>query len=757
MMEDLGKYEGEFSAAIADFDGKVKAAAQIVDPYMSKKASPMPVDTVKKLEDFKKSVLEFNNACKVFSKRAKEITTTMTDQKTLLAQKVEDAKLAAGEDPEVLKQQLAATSEKLASATVDLSSANDRVQELTTERDAIQAAAEKQREDEVAQWREKLRAAELNFTEQRAALDAELGETRLALQIESAALAELREKLRAAEAAAAQASVQRDEAVAEAAECRKKADFVSTKLEVTEKTRASEFRAYEQATQAHEKDLGEWERRCSDLRRQLEAAKGEREGMRSRLADEHLREHIRALQVENNQLREERVANLHSRASQNAAMAVESPLRTQLTAAEKEARFLQGEITALRDRLFEREKESFELAQRLEVETARGRATSDELAQKLFMAQMTIEQLSRGEDAGVAKSGGENSTSRRRASSDEMSQRSVGSQCEDRGRLELEREVLMLRGRLRDAEEDLASAQQRADEQRAYLEEKLLHAVRDYETQVGELRTQLKVVAYKNSRLAAELQNAESTLQSPAMDLLAAENEARLDEWRRGVEKRAVAAEMDAQSLQLRVASLRRENEQLREHYEAQLQRLTDDFNASIGRTQTPRGGSVAAGSRGVSIAPASSMSHQQQQQQQYPVDPLEVPLRSPSFIDKLHHIDEALLRIHSECVALDEKERRVGEQKEASLKKIADRMRYLQAAELFWSRDGRAQSGPNGESADEMLALTAREVEDLARQRAQVDSGAVLFYKELGEARARLQESSNALIKQRSELYKGA
>ncbi|CUG70060.1 Hypothetical protein, putative [Bodo saltans] len=380
---------------------------------------------------------------------------------------------------------------------------------------------------------------------------------------------------------------------------------VEQRLEFAEKKREGDFLAFEQATRDHERDIHEWQGKYSAAMMHVSRLKEEHAQLQQRLVDDHLREHIRVLQGENNQLREERVKLLQSSAKDpNAFRILTTALQDSIDSLNRDKQILADQITSLLATVDQKsaflhdeetrhavqlaavQRQNQELEQRVrrfEAQEAslKRRLVPDDMIQALIDShkRSTAKKASsrgRSEEQGSDEGDDDDNvneadaevSSRERSATPivervvETWERSV--QVDDVDRMHLERELVRLRADNQELADDVARLQQSDQKQRIDMQDKLIQQMKGFENQVDTLERETKLRAFKVAKLQQSNEALEESTRGLQRELEVAQRARALAEHNhQDVSKMYLSLEMENNSLDAKVRILRREIEEL--------------------------------------------------------------------------------------------------------------------------------------------------------------------------------------------------
>jgi hypothetical protein len=504
-------------------------------------------------------------------------------------------------------------------------------------------------------------------------------------------------------------------------------DTLSAQLKVAETCRANEFKAFERAIHVHETENIGFEKKIVDLQTQIETLKTEKEAMRARLVDDHLREHIRILQEENNKLREDRIQSNHARSNEKIQGGdLSAMLAAQLKELGQERQYYEKRVEGLSQQLAATEKSLFDATVSLETERSDHAAKMATLERKLMLLQLSPEKVK----AHVAEA--------KSVMEAPIVTRHVSVQATDNERKELVSQVTLLEARVTELTENLDLTERHGREQRAELERKMILEAEESAAVITSLQHQLKVAKYKlekaqkerdaSASAAARSESALSHASIHADDALSAERKQKL-------EKRAVEAALEAEGLRVKVRTLQRDLAEQRQYYEQKLEEARDGADAGS-QYRTPS--DVNHGSP----SPLPTKSNRNG------VSEAEARAR------KQLEIDDKLLKLHEESIKLNEKESAIEAKRIASENQLKDRLRWLESGVQFWqSPQGASQFGPEGETSEMMITKLSRDISGIQTQLKQLEDGMLRFFKEIGDRRTKIFETSTQLLKERAAL----
>ena len=730
-VSDAKKAADAMTGGLTTFEQDTKAAYALAEKYLQPKKGGMPDDTVKKVDDLKKSVSSFDTATKAMIAVSKDIASKLNAQKALLESELENAKMGDDEEtPAGMKKKIDAMKVEITRLVEEKDETERMLHEQMTQ---IQEECNAEKEELVKKYTETvdgLQAQVDDLTDQKEILTQKL-------TVEQEAVASLKATLTERDEKIAHLTERNDSLEAEATIATQSAkdykaerDVLAAQLKVAETCRANEFKAFERAIQSHEDETIGWEKKLAEAHRAVETMRAEKEAMRARLVDDHLREHIRVLQEENNNLREERIRDNHQRASEKAKDSdFSAVLAGQLREINQERTYFEQKIDVLTRELSAKEKALFDVSMTLETERSASQGKLEALQRQIQRLQLAPDQLEK--EIAEAKA----------IANKPPVTRAVSTQASDSDRKNWENELIVLRAHYAELQDRLEVTERSAQEQRRELENKLLAEAEDYTSQTNMLTNQLKAAKYKISKLQRELSESSERGESPSAASIIMMDE-RANERKQRLEKQAVEASLEAEGLRVRVRTLQRELLEQREYFERRIEELQYGSDGD----RAPPLEVHSNGNQSPQPQQASQSSNSQGRSSSLPA----AERRAAKQAD----IDEQLLQLHEVSIKLDEKERNVEARREASEKQIKDRQKWVEDALYFWRRPpGNTQRGPEGESPEDMIKKLSVERKQLEEQLKQVEEGMLRFYKEIGERRQKVFAQSTELLKERAEL----
>lgn len=531
------------------------------------------------------------------------------------------------------------------------------------------------------------------------------------------------------------------EAATTLAAARSEVEVTSVKLRIAEQSRNNEFRAFERAVQSHQSDLSAWEAKYADALAKAELHRLEKEALKERLCDDHLREHVRTLKAENDSLREQMI-------HRNQEKCDELARNVELSAAIADKA---AELITVRDYYESRLKGSQNEAQQLSKQLQDARLEGDrakmevegrlaELQRGAFYANLTktseMVQLSP-------------TTSPSRVSSHLRTTQGV--QVDDHERDAAVRALRERNGLIESLQRAIDETEGRMQQLRVEYEGRLVSQMQDHDASMTIVANQLKVTQFKLHRVqtqCADMEKEKATWLEK--DAAVSQIKQQLDDVLASMasrkqlhEKQLAQAAIETESLRARLRALHNENVRLRDDFELKLERLKTLSEAASPKWQLLAGGSPATTPKvdgaGGAATPGRDGSGSAA---------LNVKL------SKLKDLDDALLQIHSDSLALDKREETVRDRLQDSTSKLRNRLQHVKDSFRYWCHRDDREGGPNGEPLAQYLSGLREEERTLTSQLDTMEAEVVKFFHEIAEARKRLCAQSSSLLAERNAMH---
>lgn len=718
------------ATALADFEKASKSAFTLAEKYLQPKKGGLPDDTVKKVDELKQSVTAFDTASKALVTGLTTASQKLTAQKALLEAEVESARMEdETETPEYLKKQVDAMKVELQRLVDERQEVESTLHEQMTQ---IQTQSNEEKQELVRKYTESVNGVQRQLeeaTDKAAILSQKLVVEQESVTTLKAALDERDAKIKELISKSDRLEAEATLAAQSAKDFKLERDTFSAQLKVAETCRANEFKAFERAIHVHETENIGFEKKIVDLQTLIETLKTEKEAMRARLVDDHLREHIRILQEENNKLREERIQSNHARSTEKIQGGdLSAILAAQLKELGQERQYYEKRVEGLSQQLAATEKSLFDATVSLETERSDHAAKMATLERKLMLLQLSPEKVKT--HMAEAKS----------VMEAPIVTRHVSVQATDNERKELASQVSLLEAKVTELTENLDLTERHSREQRAELERKMILEAEESAAVITSLQHQLKVAKYKLEKAQKE-RDASASAAARSESALSHATSVHADdalsvERKQKLEKRAVEAALEAEGLRVKVRTLQRDLAEQRQFYEQKLEEVRDGADAgSQHRTQSePNYGSP-------SPVPTTKSNRNG------------VP-EAEARARKQLEIDDKLLKLHEESIKLNERESAIEAKRVASENQLKDRLRWLESGIQFWqSPQGAGQFGPEGETSEMMIGKLSRDISGIETQLKQLEDGMLRFFKEIGDRRTKIFEASTQLLKERAAL----
>ena len=741
----LKEQSQKLTAAQVKFEKDQKAAADTITQYMKKVTDPTNVDVNKKLEDFKIAAKAFRESGTGMTNAAKEIALKIGEH-------AKEAETIASKAPETAASNSAASSD-----TSPKAPPSPRGQTAVDSNDAARKASEKSLQEAL----EKISELEKKEISTAAAHQEEAVKHKSQIEAMTyaynqyvdklhateesyeAKVAELKENLKASEVKVKELQVSLDALKVSESKLvsdrdglrRDKAELIQ-RLSYADRSRDNEFKAFEHAVREHEREIHQWQTKYADALGSTERLRLEKQALEARVADEHLREHIRVLQKENNALREDRIKAIHESAKEPVALShLTQVLQENIAALERENKFLNERNKLLHDEVGEREKHVSDALQKVVDEKRKAQSAAE-----AFERQIRLLEFDRVMNAVQTTSATTAPQQERSCQSPPVETWDKASQVADIGRRELEREVLGLRAELSDLEEQRVRDEEDRNRLRSDLEDRLIQQMKASELQISDFQKEVKIRSFKLTKLQGTLDSVKQQLAHTQAALAAARAAppATDDSKLKALEKRIVALQLENEDVASRNKMLKREMVQRQDEADQKV-RVSHDRTVfrAVGETKLEAlaGGVNDSGDLGNTPSPNSSA------------------LRNRR-ISEMESIDAGLLELHKTSIALDAEASRITIDFEASQKACEDRVSYLESSVVFWrSPKSVGQQGPNGESRTAMLNTTQKELAAKQQELRASNDGIQKAFLNIARQREQILRETTSLMKRRAEL----